>query len=374
METMICSCCSAKLVPTTLTPFITCEYCDSSIPNPYYDEKAAAEAAKPDAAAICLKLLKELGTAQQLASLDRDCFGDPIDGIDAARAGMAIPDDQQVYFLYSHTFLFVAFSDGLALTDSGVYYACDAGKGSLTWESFVTGAIACVDRNDDQDGMLRLGAGVELAVKGDKDSRLARFLVDFHNQAYRQYTGQTAPAEWTVTTPSVASAAAAQDDPSLLDAVLPGIGTLLGSAVLGRSTSAVPKTVVVRQPAARQEPMTKSAPKVRIVPQPQPGTTKSAPSLRPTSRPTVRQDRRDQVEPARPLHTQPHHRPGMGRPGDPGHPGGSGRPGGASRSNINQQTNALKRMFNEQKPGGSGRSGGFDRFDSERKPGGRGRR
>lgn len=354
METMICTCCGAKLVPTTLTPFLTCEYCDNSVTNPHYDASAAAEAEKPDAAAICLKLLRELGAAQNLASLDRDCFGDPIDGIDAARTGLSIPDDQQVYLLYAHTVLFVAFSDGLALTDGGVYYACDAGKGSLSWEAFATGAIACVDRNDDQDGVLRIGSGIDLAIKSDKDSRLARFLVDFHNQAYHQYTGETAPAAWTVTEPAVA--AAQEEDSSLLGSVLPGIGALLGSAIVGQRTTA-------RQPVVRQAPAPRRA---------QPGTTKRAPTLHATSRPTVRQDRRDRVEPPRPLHTQPHQRPGA-----PARPGSSARPG--------SQANNLKRLFNEQRPGGNGRPGGagrpggnrpgsFERMNNERRPGGRGRR
>ena len=110
-----------------------------------------------------------------------------------ARAGLSIFDGQQVYLLYQHPLLFLAFSDGLALTDGGVYYKCGAGEGSLSWDVFVTAAIACVDRSGDQDGTLKIGSSIELPVKNDKDSRLARFLVDFHNHVYHLHTGETAP-------------------------------------------------------------------------------------------------------------------------------------------------------------------------------------
>lgn len=303
MEKLICSCCGAAIIPTVSQAFLTCEYCDTSTANPYYDETAAAEAAKPSLEETCLSALREMGAAQNLASLDPDCFGDPINGIDSARAGLSISDAHQVYLLYDHTFLFLAFSDGLALTDGGLYYKCDSGAGSLSWEAFITGSIACVDRVDDQDGTLKIGSTIELAVKSDKDSRLARFLVDFHNHVYHLHTGETAPAAWAVTEPAV-SAAAEEKDTSLLGTVLPVVGALLGTTANRR------KTVIQRTPA-----------------------------MRPTSRPTVRQDRRDHVEPPRPLHSQPHHRsagkaPGLsarhdlGRPGNMGRPAGQPRPGG----------------------------------------------
>lgn len=361
METMTCACCSAKLVPTTLTPFLTCEYCDTSIPNPHYDEAAAAaataEAAKPDAAALALASLKEMGAAQNLAGLDRSCFGDPINAIDAARAGLSIPDDEQVYFLYEHTFLFVAFSDGLALTDGGVYYSCDSGKGSLSWEAFVTGSISCVDEADDVDGTLKIGSGVELAVKDEKDSRLARFLVDFHNHVYHQYTGETAPASWAVTEPAASAAVSTQaEGGSLLGSVLPGIGALVGSAILGTGTTR-------RTPTARTSSILRT------------------PTVHPTSRPTVQRDRREHVTPPRPLNVPNHQRP-TGRPGGIGgfggqrSPGGNrpmtsrpttSRPGGVSRPAGSQPD----RMSGQRKPGSGSRPGGMGGSQSQRKPGGR---
>lgn len=276
MDKMICSCCGATLVPTTLTTFLTCEYCDSSVANPYYDQAAAAEAEKPSLQEICLSTLKEMGASQNLASIDADCFGDPIDGVNTARIGLSIPDSQQMYFLYAHNILLLGFSDGFALTEEGLYYDCGSGSGALSWETFITGAISCVDEANGQDGTLKIGSSLEIAVKNEKDSRLARFLVDFHNQVYHQHTGETAPAAWCVTEPAAAQTyaqTAEANDPSLLDMVLPGIGALLGGTRTRR-------TVVQRTP-----------------------------SMHPTSRPTVRQDRRERIEPPRPLHTQPHHRP-----------------------------------------------------------------
>ena len=325
METMICNCCGAKLVPTTLTPFLTCEYCDTSIPNPHYDAAAAtavAEAAeKPVLQDVCLSALREMGTAQNLIALDRSCFGDPLNGIDAARAGLAIPDDQQVYFLYEHTFLFIAFSDGLALTDGGLYYSCDNGKGSLSWEAFVTAPISCVDHADDADGTLKIGSSVELAVKDEKDSRLARFLVDFHNHVYQQHTGETAPATWAVTEPVTAASAAVQEEGgSLLGSMLPGIGAVLGSAILGGNT---PRRTTARTSSILHTP-----------------------TVHPVNRPTVRQDRHEHMTPPRPLNVPTHHRPARH----------------AEQSDTTRQTNA--------RPGNNNRPafGQPGRVDVKRKP------
>lgn len=305
MEKLICSCCGAAIVPNIASAFLTCEYCDISIPNPRYDESAAAAAAKPSLEETCITTLLEMGQDQNLAKLDPDCFGTPINGVDSARAGLSIPDGQQVYLLYQHTLLFLAFSDGLALTDGGVYYKCDAGEGSLSWGAFVTAAISCADRSGDQDGTLKIGSAIELPVKNDKDSRLARFLVDFHNHVYHLHTGETAPAAWAVT--EGVSTAEEADSPSLLGTVLPAVGALLTGSALRRQTN------------LRRTPM-----------------------MHPTSRPTVPQDRRGHVQPPRPLHSQPRRtnplrpggmmgRPGTGRPQGPGRPGGMGGAGGMGR-------------------------------------------
>lgn len=306
MEKLICSCCGAAIIPNITSAFLTCEYCDTSIPNPRYDESAAADAAKPSLEERCITALLEMGQDQNLAKLDPDCFGTPINGIDTARASLSIPDAQQVYLLYQHTLLFLALSDGLALTDGGVYYKCSTGEGILSWDAFVSSAIACTDCSGSQDGTLRLGSAIELPVKSDKDSRLARFLVDFHNHIYQLHTGDAAPAAWCV---RESASADARDNSSLLETLLPAAGALLGVS------SAQRKTIIRRTP-----------------------------TMHPTSRPTAPQDRRGHVVPPRPLHSQPHRpgahhpsggmgRPGgpSGRPGGPGHPGGMGRPGKGRR-------------------------------------------
>lgn len=335
MEKIICSCCGAAIVPNITKAFLTCEYCDTSTSNPYYSEEAAEKAAPPSLEERCIGKLLEIGRDQKLADIDADCFGEPLRAIDAARSGLEISDAHQVYFLYEHTFLFLAFSDGLALTDGGLYYACDSGKGCLSWEAFITGAISCTDYTEEQDGVLKIGSTIELPVKSEKDSKLARFLVDYHNHIYHLYTGETAPASWAVTTPAAASAEAEKDSPSLLDVLLPAAGMLAG-------TSARRKTVIQRTPA-----------------------------MRPTSRPTAAPDRRSHLEPPRPLHSQPHHRPVSGHPGNPtrpdmGGPGGKpgmggpgGRPGNSSRPGH---------------PGHPGRPGNPGHPGNPGRPGGRGRR
>ena len=80
---------------------------------------------------------------------------------------------------------------------------------------------------------------------------------------------------------------------SLLGTVLPAVGTLLGA-----SAAAKKKTVIQRTPV-----------------------------MHPTSHPTVRQDRRDHVEPPRPLQPQPHNHHSMNAPRKPSAPGGQNRPG-----------------------------------------------
>lgn len=292
MEKLICSCCGAAMTPNVVQAYLTCEYCDTSIPNPRYDAAAAAEAAKPSLDETCIAKLLEMGQSAKLDSLDPDCFGQPINGIDNARAGLSIPDAQRVYFLYAHTFLRLAFSDGLALTDGGLYYKCSSGEGSLAWDAFITAPISCTDRSGDQDGALRIASSIEIDVKSDKDSRLARFLVDFHNHVYQQHTGSTAPSDWSVTE----RAAAAEDSsPSLLGTVLPTVGALLGASRVRRSVS------------------------------------RRIPTMHPAGHPTVRQDRRDHIETPRPLHSQPHRPGGTSRPGGMSHPGGTSRPGGMGR-------------------------------------------
>lgn len=363
MEKMTCSGCCAPLVPNTTTAFLTCEYCGTTVANPHYDAaaaEAAAASARPDAAALALTALREMGESQNLCSIDADCFGDPIHGASSARIALSIPDGEQLYFLYDHTFLFVAFTDGLALTDTGLYYQCESGSGKLSWETFITGAIACTDEENGQDGELRIGSFITLSVKDEKDSRLARFLVDFHNHVYHQFTGDAAPSGWCVTEP----AAFTQPDEA------PGIGSVLGGlgAMLGAS--------VVTGSSRRSASPTRSAGSF----------LRHTPTVHPTSRPTRRQDRTTHMEPPRPLHTQPHHRPASrpapaeqpgraksirsalnngpaipARPAAPSHPGQAKSVRDAMGSRSNSGRNALRDFSNSR----------ASDAQSKRKPGGR---
>lgn len=309
MEKMICPGCGAPITPNNTQAFLVCEYCGTSASNPHYDETAAKEAAKPSLDESCVQTLIEMGRNENLSSLDSDCFGTPLHGADSIRMALTIPDAEQVYFVYAHSILLLGFSEGFALTDGGLYYKCDGGSGSKTWEAFVTGAIACEDRGGrKQDGTLSIGTGLSIGVTSDKDSRLACFLVDFHNRMYQQHTGETAPAAWTVTSYD-GEEAEEEGGSSLLSGILPVAGALLGGNLLRRQTIA-----------------------------------KRSPEMRPVGRPTVRQDRRNQVQPPRPLQSQPHQRPGRqmrpagrqgmdrrGGMGGPGGRGGMGGPGGRGR-------------------------------------------
>jgi len=66
MEKLICTACGAPLTPDTASPFLTCEYCDTSTPNPYYSEEAAEKAVQPSLEERCIgKLLEMLYRGEQ---------------------------------------------------------------------------------------------------------------------------------------------------------------------------------------------------------------------------------------------------------------------------------------------------------------------
>lgn len=47
MEKLVCGSCSAPIAPNTTDPFLTCEYCDTSITNPFYAAPAVEEKEEP---------------------------------------------------------------------------------------------------------------------------------------------------------------------------------------------------------------------------------------------------------------------------------------------------------------------------------------
>jgi len=42
MEKLICSSCGATLTPNNTQPFLTCEYCETTVPNAHYEQGAGS--------------------------------------------------------------------------------------------------------------------------------------------------------------------------------------------------------------------------------------------------------------------------------------------------------------------------------------------
>lgn len=317
MEKLICSSCGAAITPNTTQPILTCEYCDTSIPNAYYVESDAKAAAEPTLQELCIQTLIEMGENENLADVDANCFGNPIHSADTARAGMGIPDREKLYFLYDHLSLLGTVKEGFALTDGGLYFKCDGDEGSRSWEAFITGSIACEDRVSWQEaGTLAIGTSLKFSISSDADSRLAKFLIDFHNHVYHQYTGQIAPEAWSVvengTTAQVAEA------PSLADTVLSAARTLLGRA-------AVQRTITTQRPVVLRTAKKTVAQKyhTRHVEPPRPA--------RPVAPQPMRQPRMERPMSGSRSMGGPGGRGGMGGPGGRGGRGGPGGMGGPGR-------------------------------------------
>lgn len=343
MEKIICSSCGATMTPNTTQPFLTCEYCDTTVPNTYYNAESAKAAAEPTLDETCVAALIEMGRSEKLAEADETCFGTPLYIADTARAALEIPDQENVYLLFDRFSLLGSFKEGFALADSGLYYKHDDDAGHRSWESFITGAIACTEPSGlFQDGSLSIGSSMTFGVSGDADTRLARFVIDFHNHVYQKHTGEAAPASWTVR--SAAAEAVQEDDgPSLGQTVLGAAATLLtGGALLSRTRTSANS----RYPQLHTRP---AAPHIvnRSTPQ------RPAPSapVRPSTAKPLRKTH-PQQQPQRPgmehpgSMSRPDNRPGMSRPtggrgmndrggmgrsGGPGGRGGMGGPGGRGR-------------------------------------------
>lgn len=302
MEKLICASCGATLVPDVTQPVLTCEYCGTSAPNAYYDGSAKPAASSLDETAVTI--LVEMGQSQRL---DSDNFGNPLREAYAVRDAMDIPSQEKVYFQLIRSNLLYTVAEGIALTDGRLYYKLDGETGSLSWEAFITGAIACTDMlSRQQAGTLTIGSSLSFPIDSEEDSRLARFLIDFHNRVYQQHTGQAAPAGWTVTQPAAAQTA-------------PTLNNTLGKITLGGVVASAAKSLLQRSTAQRH-----------IV---------QRPTLTRTVRTPVRQQRHFQPEPpprpARPPMHQPGHQQRPAQPGGmfrhgtaPGRKGGHGGHGG----------------------------------------------
>lgn len=341
MEKIICSSCGATLTPNNTQPFLTCEYCDTTVPNAYYDEASAKAAAVLTLDDMCVAALVEMGRSEKLAETSETGFGTPLYISETARAALNIPDSETVYLLYDRFSILGNLAEGFALTDSGMYYKHDTDVGRRSWEAFVTGAVSCVEPAGlFQNGTLTIGSSMTFAVASGDDARLARFVIDFHNHVYQKHTGSAAPASWTIRSAEemqTAQPVQVDDGPSLAQTLLGTAATLLtgGSILSSMGTKATTRHPQLHTRPAAPQVIRRSAP--------------VKPAHPPIARPST----------AKPLRRPHHMQPGMNRPdsrmGDhsmgPGsrsntrRPGSMGRPGG---------------------PGGMGPGG--------RGPGGRGRR
>ena len=308
MDKLLCTSCGAPLTPDAAQPYITCAYCDTAAPNPYYDETAAAKAAAPTLDERCVEELKRMG---QSASLDESCFGTPLERASDLRRTMEIPDREKVYVGFDRLNLLGMLTEGFALTDTGLYYLCEGGTGRWTWEQFVTAPISCTQPAGwQQECTLSLGASLRFNLSGRADYQLGCFLIDFHNHMYQQHTGLAAPTAWTEESAAQEESAA----PSLGKAVLTAAGALLARSAVKQTVSHRGTNLFsARRPAPPR-------PAVRRADPPRP--------LRPEPRPVQRPMHMD--HPARPS------RPGSGMRGprvqhSPGRPGGMRGPGGPGR-------------------------------------------
>lgn len=355
MNKMLCPGCCAPLSPNTIQAFLTCEYCGTAVPNAYYEESDAKAAAEPTLAEICVKTLIEMGEREKLAELNESCFGNPLPSADSVRTALDIPDEAKVYLVMDHVNILGSIKEAYALTDSGLYYKCGDDEGSRSWDAFITSAISCIDRGSwREDGTLSIGTALTFSIDSDEDSRLARFLIDFHNHVYRLHTGEAAPAEWAIT--EYQAEEEEQNDASILDA---GLGSALGTAGLAGTVLSAARTLLTGSSSSQRTVRSTAHRPIVVPPSPRPApskyhmtkqelhrpTQKAAPSLsRPAQRPGGMQTSRPQhMDRPGGIHGG---RGGMGGPG--GNPGGRGSMGGPGGN-----------------PGGRGGMGG---------PGGRGRR
>lgn len=346
MEKILCPSCGASLPLTTATPFLTCEYCDTAVPNAYYDEDSAKAAAVPTLEETCVAELLEMGRSEKLAETDETCFGEPLFIADTTRDALEIPQTENVYLLYDRFSIFGNVKEGFALAETGLYYMHDGETGRRSWEAFVTGAISGTEPAGlFQDGSLSVGTSLTFPLSGDADARLARFVVDFHNHMYQKHTGDAAPAAWKLVSAEAAAAASVpsahvqQDDgPSLAQTVIGAAATLLtGGSILNQTRTAVtnrypqqharpamPQIIRQNAPAKPAHPRPVSRP-ATAKPLHRPHTQTARPGMeRPgTSRPAV--NRPAAAPTNRPVGRPGPDRPGMGRPGGTGRPGGRGR-------------------------------------------------
>lgn len=332
MDKLLCPSCCAPLSPNTVTQFLTCEYCGTAVPNAYYEEEDAKAAAVPTLDETCVRTLIEMGEREKLAELNERCFGNPLPSADSVRAALDIPDEVKVYLVMDHLSILGAIKEAYALTDNGLYYKCGDEEGSRSWEAFITSPISCIDRGSwREDGTLSIGSALTFSIDSDEDSRLARFLIDFHNHVYRQHTGDAAPSAWAITEYPAETGAEGNS----------GLGGALGTATLAGTVLTAARSLLTNSSSSQRTVRSATHRPVVVPPTPKPAPSKyhmpkqelhrpgrkAAPSMPGKLQHPLQPTR--QAVPAHPGAKQLNRLQRMGPPGEAPRPaGGMGRPGG----------------------------------------------
>ena len=267
MDKLNCPGCTAPLTLNNTDPFLVCAYCGTSIPNPHYEESKAA-AAEPTLDERCVQVLVEMGEGEEIASLDKTFFGSPLENVQSLRRALEIPDSEKVYLVLDHVSIIGSLQEAVVLADSGLYYRSGGERGRRSWEAFITGPISAIDREGWQnDGQLLIGSSVKVELNSDKECRLARFLIDFHNRMYLHHTGSAAPAAWCMRPFGQAQ----QETPAAMQQQeAPGLGDALRTAARVLLTGSVVRRVATpaAAPQRRRPPVLKPAVRPEMPPRP----------------------------------------------------------------------------------------------------------
>ena len=176
------------------------EWYEEELPEDEEDEETGEDI---DLEALCIERLTEMGER-----LEHDAwlhFGTPLEKdnqLEKLCATLGVPEDEDVYISYDTT-VFGSGKHGLILSDSGLSYKAGGllgTQGSLTWEEFILGPIRYEMHqpgNAGDNGYLRICDKVTFSIL-ESQSAFARFLVRFHNEVYREYTGERSPREWGI--------------------------------------------------------------------------------------------------------------------------------------------------------------------------------
>jgi len=210
MKSIHCINCGAGLTADLSKQFITCPHCDTRFENSCFeaprDEEEggllagltamAAAAAGDDPVDeltdeediylddTCIEYLVDLGSAARVDEMDYVTFGTPIRSgkkLARARENFAIPEEDDVYFIYDST-IFGGCQRGFALCTTGIYYVDDNGSADdhdyFSWEEFIDEQVVHEDE--------KLHISTASFITGGNEE-VADFLIDFHDQVHEYW-------------------------------------------------------------------------------------------------------------------------------------------------------------------------------------------